>query len=252
VSTGPLTNLALALLQTPDADKLIKNMLRVVVMGGAFRTAGNITPSAEFNSFFDPEALRVVLRFYEECQRGSPDTVAGLFFVSLDTTERVQLLADWIDPDWIKQQRKHASQSGGPVGPDGRLGLWTYDMLQKYFAFHSRAARVSEIYWGKGRLGRARDAVTPLARLEFLTDDFYESWQKEITWKQRVYIGTSKVLPRFCHLHDPLAVWVAARMEREPEAYSKLFKAVRVVATGEADALRLRRFREVTRVCSPE
>lgn len=58
VAIGPLTNLAKALVAEPTlSDRLAK----VVVMGGAFEVPGNITPTAEFNFFMDPEAAQIVL-----------------------------------------------------------------------------------------------------------------------------------------------------------------------------------------------
>ncbi len=58
VALGPLTNLALALRLDPT---LPQRMARLVVMGGADSAHGNITPVAEFNVGFDPEAAHVVL-----------------------------------------------------------------------------------------------------------------------------------------------------------------------------------------------
>lgn len=240
VFTGPLTNLALALLQAQQPDRLIRNLGAVVVMGGAFRASGNITPAAEFNTFFDPEALLVVLRFYQEYQQQDGGSDAGLFFVSLDTTERVQLFADWIDADWLKDLRGPHPESNEDHKAERRLALWTYDILQKYFAFHSRAARVSSICLGKERetAGRACEPHTPLARVTFMTDEYYKKRQEELRWRQRLNLSASKVLPRFCHLHDPLAVWVTARMQRDATVAPRLFKTVRVVASGVTDALR--------------
>ncbi|PII17002.1 nucleoside hydrolase [Stenotrophomonas indicatrix] len=57
VMLGPLTNLALALKLDPTLPQRIK---RIVVMGGAVTCHGNITPAAEFNIAFDPEAAHVV------------------------------------------------------------------------------------------------------------------------------------------------------------------------------------------------
>jgi purine nucleosidase len=56
VTLGPLTNMALAFAQAPDIAKKIK---MCYVMGGAANTLGNITPSAEFNIWFDPDAARM-------------------------------------------------------------------------------------------------------------------------------------------------------------------------------------------------
>lgn len=58
VTTGPLTNAAMALLQEPDLTKLLK---RLVVLGGTFSTPGNMTPVTEYNIWADPEASRIVL-----------------------------------------------------------------------------------------------------------------------------------------------------------------------------------------------
>jgi purine nucleosidase len=59
ITLGPLTNLALALRQSPN---LAANVGRCVVMGGAPCCEGNVTPAAEYNFWVDPEAARVVLR----------------------------------------------------------------------------------------------------------------------------------------------------------------------------------------------
>jgi inosine-uridine nucleoside N-ribohydrolase len=58
IAVGPLTNVAAALVADPAlADRLE----RVMVMGGAFAVPGNVTPTAEFNLFMDPEAAQIVL-----------------------------------------------------------------------------------------------------------------------------------------------------------------------------------------------
>jgi len=55
---GPLTNIALALIREPKIAKRIK---QIVLMGGGFFEGGNVTPSAEFNIYVDPQAADVVL-----------------------------------------------------------------------------------------------------------------------------------------------------------------------------------------------
>lgn len=57
VALGPLTNLALALKLDPS---LPQRVARCVVMGGAVTAHGNVTPAAEFNIWFDPEAADIV------------------------------------------------------------------------------------------------------------------------------------------------------------------------------------------------
>lgn len=68
VGIGPATNLALALATEPA---LIDRVEEIVLMTGAW-SEGNITPSAEFNAWSDPEALAMLL----EC--GRPVTLATL------------------------------------------------------------------------------------------------------------------------------------------------------------------------------
>lgn len=57
VITGPMTNLAVALIQKPEIAEKIDE---VIAMGGSVG-AGNITPAAEFNMYADPHAAYVVL-----------------------------------------------------------------------------------------------------------------------------------------------------------------------------------------------
>jgi len=58
VTTGPLTNAGVAFLQEPNLGRLLK---RLIVLGGAFSTPGNMTPLSEYNIWADPEASRIVL-----------------------------------------------------------------------------------------------------------------------------------------------------------------------------------------------
>ncbi|MCF6320688.1 MAG: nucleoside hydrolase [Rhizobiaceae bacterium] len=75
IATGPLTNIAMALVKAPDIADKIK---QIVIMGGASFEAGNVTPSAEFNIYVDPHACDVVLK----CQR-------PIIMFGLDVTHKV-------------------------------------------------------------------------------------------------------------------------------------------------------------------
>jgi inosine-uridine nucleoside N-ribohydrolase len=55
---APMTNIALAMAKEP---RLAYQLREIVIMGGAFSEGGNITPSAEFNVYVDPEAAARVL-----------------------------------------------------------------------------------------------------------------------------------------------------------------------------------------------
>lgn len=82
VATGPLTNIAELVETAPD---LMNRVDEVVLMGGAAREGGNVTPTAEFNFFVDPHAADIVFR----C--GRPLTA-----ISLDVTSRVLAREDHI------------------------------------------------------------------------------------------------------------------------------------------------------------
>ncbi|MCP1312431.1 nucleoside hydrolase [Paenibacillus tyrfis] len=69
VFVGRLTNLALALQADPTMVSKIK---KLVIMGGAVRVPGNVTPEAEANIYGDPEAADLVFR------SGIPLAVVGL------------------------------------------------------------------------------------------------------------------------------------------------------------------------------
>lgn len=79
---GPLTNLAVAIIQQPA---ILRNVREVVMMGGAI-THGNVTPSAEFNLYVDPHAAHVVLT------SGVPVTL-----ISLDVTHQVLTTRERLD-----------------------------------------------------------------------------------------------------------------------------------------------------------
>src|SRR4029077_5199885 len=73
-ATGPLTNIALAVMREPELPRLVK---RFVIMGGAYSEPVNVTPAAEFNIWHDPEAARIVFSAFGGVG-GAPVIAVGL------------------------------------------------------------------------------------------------------------------------------------------------------------------------------
>lgn len=98
VPTGPLTNIAIALLKEPK----IKNKIsEIVLMGGAVFDS-NITPASEFNIFVDPDAAKIVF------ESGIPITMVGL-----DVTNRA--LLSFTDIDKLEKMNGKVSRLIAPL-----------------------------------------------------------------------------------------------------------------------------------------
>ena len=111
VALGPLTNIARVIRWDPA---VVERIGRLVVMGGAVETPGNVTPHAEFNIYNDPEAAHLVL------SSGLPVTLVGL-----DVCDPVFVVSD--DDSWAR---------GG--SPAERLAR---SLTDGWFALHEKGAR---------------------------------------------------------------------------------------------------------------
>ena len=114
-ATGPLTNIALAVMREPELPRLVK---RFVIMGGAYSDSGNVTPAAEFNIWHDPEAARIVFRAFGGVG-GAPVIAVGL-----DVTRKTI-----IDESDIKAIESRIA--GRPRGP--KLTRFLDDASRFYF-----------------------------------------------------------------------------------------------------------------------
>ncbi|TQM93028.1 nucleoside hydrolase [Roseinatronobacter monicus] len=103
---GPLTNIATAMERAPD---IIPRIQEIVLMGGAYFEVGNITPTAEFNIYVDPEAAKIVFG------AGVPLTVMPLDVTHKALTTRARVEAFRALP--------------GRVGP--AVASWT-DFFERY------------------------------------------------------------------------------------------------------------------------
>lgn len=108
LTIGPLTNIALLLALHPAAASRIGHL---VMMGGS-TGAGNVTPTAEFNIWFDPEAAHRVFA------SDLPKTMVGL-----DVTRHAI-----VNPDDLTRLR-----AGGRVG---RLVTGLVDYYSRYYQEH--------------------------------------------------------------------------------------------------------------------
>src|SRR4051794_12794121 len=134
IPVGPLTNIALLLALYPDLKDRIE---RIVLMGGAIGI-GNVTPSAEFNLWVDPEAAHRVFT------SGVDVTMVGL-----DVTHRAMLSAAKADA-----LREH-----------GRAGAVVADLHAFYRRFHL------EVYGHDDTPVHDALAVASVIRPELLTTE---------------------------------------------------------------------------------
>ncbi|MBD3305532.1 hypothetical protein GF339_04060 [candidate division KSB3 bacterium] len=91
IPTAPLTNIAMAILREPQITLKIP---QIVLMGGAIGM-GNVTPSAEFNVYSDPEAAKIVF-----------DSGIPIVMVGLDVTQKAV-----VTPEHVERLQ----QSGSPL-----------------------------------------------------------------------------------------------------------------------------------------
>ena len=118
VPTGPLTNVAAALIREP---RIAERTREVVLMGGAY-TRGNRTPAAEFNIAADPEAARLVFG------AGWPVTMIGLDLThqavaTAEVTERIRALDSGVSRmvtallDFYGASYRRSGTAAGTAGP---------------------------------------------------------------------------------------------------------------------------------------
>ena len=129
VTLGPLTNVAMALYLEPDLPRLYR---RMVMMAGAYRAAGNTSPTSEWNVAVDPEAMEVVLRNF-----GSPDLASRPTALGLDVTERAKFTPEHLEHI---ARRAGSRSDGSPMGGGAvnRVIRFLADALRFYMEFHSR------------------------------------------------------------------------------------------------------------------
>ncbi len=111
VPMGPLTNIGQAIKRNPQ---ILGKIEQIVMMGGAMREGGNISPSAEFNILVDQHAADLVFR----C--GRPITVMGL-----DVTHQVLSTPE-------RRDRIRAIDNGAARATAGMLDFYNRHDSVKY------------------------------------------------------------------------------------------------------------------------
>ncbi|MDA4129037.1 MAG: nucleoside hydrolase [Thaumarchaeota archaeon] len=155
VATGPLTNVAIALLLEPKLPTLLS---KLVVMGGAYGKTrfgtGNITENAEFNVYCDPEAAKIVFEGF-----------AGAVCVGLDVTADPQNMLYERDVGRFRNGRK-ASLARSLIGYDLRTygRFEAHDPLALYYAYDSSAFRTVRARVEVGTTGALRGHTNAKAR----------------------------------------------------------------------------------------
>lgn len=117
VATGPLTNIATALVAEPALPTLLRGF---ALMGGAYARGGNTTPAAEANAWIDPHAAQAVFRAFS----GGPEATLPIC-VGLDVTEDVKL-------------SREALAEICAVAPDTPVARFLAEAVPFYIEFYER------------------------------------------------------------------------------------------------------------------
>ena len=174
VALGPLTNLALALRLDPS---LPQRVARCIVMGAAVTAHGNITPAAEFNIAFDPEAAHIVFSGFPKIELADWEAVLAHGYLHADV-ER------WLAADsprarfyagvsahtraWSRAgrgERWHAADAlamAMALQPEGVLEAVSRPLAVEIAGQHTRGATIVD--WN--RQGGAPDNVDILVRYD--------------------------------------------------------------------------------------
>ncbi|WP_147652586.1 nucleoside hydrolase [Vulcaniibacterium gelatinicum] len=174
VALGPLTNLALALRLDPA---LPQRVARLVVMGGAVTAHGNMTPAAEFNVWFDPEAAHIVFTAFPRTDLVDWEAVLAHGFLHTEFERWLQAdsprarFYDAISRQtraWAVDRRGERWHSADAFAmafalePEGALELAERPLAVELVGSHTRGATVVD--WR--RQGGAADNVRILRRYD--------------------------------------------------------------------------------------
>ncbi|MFL5770533.1 MAG: nucleoside hydrolase [Chloroflexota bacterium] len=136
VTCGPLTNMARAIEREPEFPRLLR---RWVVMGGAYRVAGNTAPTTEWNIQCDPEAAAIAFG-----AAWTPRPIA----LGLDVTEKAKITPEHVvalarragstPDDSIALARGEDPMQASRSVASNPIVRFVADALRFYMEFHSR------------------------------------------------------------------------------------------------------------------
>jgi len=179
VAIGPLTNLALATRLDPALPEKVQ---RLVVMGGSIRGMGNVTPTAEFNAYADPEAAAIVF-----------DAWSGLTLISWETTigngltaEQVEALMAVDSPraEFFRRITRHTMEFTRQSL--GRQGMYAPDGLAVAVALEPGIVRRAEMHYVRVELaGQHTRGQTPV--------DWYDRTGREPNVNLILEVDTERV-----------------------------------------------------------
>lgn len=116
IAVGPLTNIARSI---QDNSTFKDDIEELIVMGGAIKNPGNVTRTAEFNIYSDPEAAKIVF----ECG------IKNIILVPLDVTQKVIFPPELLERiDYGSEKKQHS------------LAGFIHDILDFYIQFCSNVA----------------------------------------------------------------------------------------------------------------
>jgi purine nucleosidase len=140
VTLGPLTNLAVALEREPSLPNLLAGW---VLMGGAYRSPGNTTPTTEWNMYVDPHAAKRAFERWVRPGAGAPPLPLAL---GLDVTEQARFLPEHLRHLAVRAEVQPLDanplgtedvQAVGSVAANPVL-RFLVDALRFYFEFHAK------------------------------------------------------------------------------------------------------------------
>lgn len=171
IATGPLTNMARLCLGFPH---VLSNIQHLTIMGGSLN-GGNVTATAEFNFYADPDAAEAVLK-----------NIARIRLVGLDVTHQVLL-----SPTDLGRLRQF-----------GRVGQALFTMFSGY------ASHLSNLGYGEGMTIHDVVAVAGAHQPDFFTWE----WMPLTVVREGGLRGTVIAAPNAV---DRAAVAVATGIQRE-------------------------------------